>query len=263
MPFAALVKLGRPAMVAGLALAFALAATGCVKFKQAWSVNPDGSGKMTMTFGINEQMLGQFGGQDPFADLDDPSDMIDQEDNGWVAFTAPQITTENGYKSASFTGYFEDINQVTFSGDGGNGEMVDTTYALAEGKLTVTNAMLGQVVASVSNDPQMQDPQTKAFMAVMMEGLEMAESYRLPGAVTDAEGYDADGQTASTTITAADILGDEPPKIAGLDDGQLQITFTPAGWPAGGEAAWNTELEAAKAEWQAIKAAAVAPAAEQ
>lgn len=232
-------------------LALTLAATGCVKFKQAWTVNPDGSGKMVMTFGVSEQMLAMAGEQDPFADLDDPADMMDEEDNGWVAFTKPEIKTEEGFKYATFTGYFDDINQVTFSGDGGNGEMVDSSYALADGTFTVSNGMLGQVIKSMAEDPQMQDPQMKAMMAPMMEGLEMTESYQVPGEVTDAEGYTADGQTASTTLDAQAMLGDTPPTIAGLDDGQLTISFTPGEWA--NQAAWTAELAKAKADWQAIK----------
>jgi len=232
-------------------LVLTLAATGCVKFKQAWAVNPDGSGKMTMTFGVSEQMLA-MAGEDPFADLDDPSEMMDQEDNGWVAFTKPEIKTEAGFKYISFVGYFEDVNQVTFSGDGGNGEMIDSSYSLADGHFTVSNGMLGQVISTMANDPQMQDPQMKAMMTPMMEGLEMTESYQVPGIITDAEGYVADGNTASTTLTAQDLLGDTPPTIAGLDDGELVITFTPGGWT--NQDAWTAELEKAKTEWQTIKA---------
>lgn len=232
-------------------LALTLAATGCVKFKQAWTINPDNSGKMVMTFGVSEQMLAMAGDQDPFADLDDPSDMMDQEDNGWVAFTKPEIKTENGFKYATFTGYFDDINQVTFSGDGGNGEMVDSSYKLVDGQFTVMNGMLGQVISTMANDPQMQDPQMKAMMAPMMEGLEMTESYQVPGTITDSEGYDAQGHTASTTLTAKDMLGDTPPTIVGLDDNELTIAFTPGEWT--NQDAWAAELENAKTQWQAIK----------
>lgn len=232
-------------------VALTLAATGCVKFKQAWTINPDNSGKMVMSFGVSEQMLAMAGDQDPFADLDDPADMMDEEDNGWVAFTKPEIKTVNGFKYATFTGYFDDINQVTFSGDGGNGEMEDSSYTLADGTFTVTNGMLGQVIATMANDPSMQDPQMKSMMAPMMEGMEMTESYQVPGQVTDAEGYDSDGKTAMTTLTADDMLGDTPPSIAGLDDGELTITFTPGEWTD--QDAWTAELEKAKTDWQAIK----------
>ncbi|MBB6430430.1 hypothetical protein [Algisphaera agarilytica] len=241
-------------------LALTLAATGCVKFKQAWVINPDGSGKMTMTMGFSEMIL-QQAPEDPFANLDDPSDMMDQEDNGWVAFTKPEIKTEGGFKYATFVGYFEDINQVTFSGDGGNGDMEDSSYSLADGTFTVTNGMLGQVIATMKEDPSMQDPQMRAMMAPMMEGMEMTETYQVPGEITGAEGYASEGNTASTSLTAEDILAATPPTIDGLDDGELTITFTPGPWPE--QDAWNAELAAAKAEWQAIKdSAAVGAGAE-
>ncbi|MEM6460046.1 MAG: hypothetical protein AAF710_11720, partial [Planctomycetota bacterium] len=68
----------------------------------------------------------------------------------------------------------------------------------------------------------------------------------------------ADGRTAATTLTADDMLADTPPKIAGLDDGNLTIRFDPAGWAD--EAGWKRELADAKAKWEQIKAEAAAEA---
>jgi hypothetical protein len=239
-------------------LTLTLALTGCVKFKQAWKINPDGSGKMTMTMGFSQQVLAQMP-EDPFADLDDPTEMIAQEDNGWVAFTRPQVRTEDGYKFATFTGYFEDVSQVTYSGDGGNGDMLPTSYKLEDGTFVVMNPMLGQVVKSMKEDQSMQDPQMRAMMAPMMQGLEMTESYEMPGNVQSAEGYRIDGQTATKTLTDQDLLANEAPNIEGLDDGELAVQFDHAGWN-GGEAAWQKELDEAKAQWNQIKDSAAPPA---
>ena len=238
-----------------------LALTGCVKIKQVWQLNPDRSGKLTMTVGVSEQMLQMAGGEDPFEDLANPKEMISEEDNGWVAFTEPQVETRDGFKYATFTGYFEDINQVAYRGDGGEGEMEPTTYQLDEGKLVVSNPMLAQVIASIAGDPAMNDPQQRSMMAPMMQGLEMSETYMLPGQVTDAEGYRVDGRSAQTTVDDKALLGDEPPKIEGLDDGQLTVTFEPAGWE-GGEQAWQQELAEAKTEWERIKQTVGSEAAE-
>ena len=236
-----------------LLLALTLALGGCVKFKQVWSINPDGSGKMTLTFGFSEMALQQIpDGEDPFADLDNPEDMMNLEDQGWVAFTQPQISNEGGYKYATFTGYFEDINQVTFSGDGGNGDMQATQYALADGTFTVSNGMLSQVIASMTDDPQMNDPANKAFMLQMMAGMEFSESYDLPGTVTDPAGYTGDGEVAQTTVTIEELLGGASDKLDGLKNNEQAVVFTPAGWQ-GQQDAWNAELAAAKAEWAAMK----------
>lgn len=234
-----------------LLLTLTLAVTGCVKFKQVWSINPDGSGKMTLIYGFSELAL-QQAPEDPFANLDNPEDMIDLEDKGWVAFTRPQIKTEGGYKYATFTGYFENINEVTFSGDGGNGDMEATRYQLEGGTFTVSNSMLSQVIKSLDEDEQFNDPATKAMMLQMMDGMEFTETYDLPGEVTDAKGYAGDGDVAKTNVTIQELLGASSDKIEGLKSDEQTITFTPAGWD-GQEAAWNTELAAAKAEWAAMK----------
>jgi hypothetical protein len=231
----------------------ALALTGCVKFKQVWNINPDGSGKMTMSFGVSEQMLQMSGGEDPFADATDPAKLAEREADGWAAFTEPQVKTANGFKTVTVTGYFEDINQVSFNGDGGNEEMRPTNYVLDGNTLAIQNPLLGQFLQSMAEDPSMADPQMKMMMAPMLQGMELTERYELTGPVTSAEGYNREGSTASYTVTGQDLLGDELPTIDGMDDNRLSITFEPGGWD-GGEQAWNEELQQAKEDWAAIKA---------
>ena len=241
-----------PLRVASLLL-LALTLAGCVKIKQVWQLQPDGSGKMTVSIGVSQTILQMAGDDDPFADLTNPKDMISQEDNGWVAFTEPQVEIRDGFKYATFTGYFENINDVVYRGDGGEGEMKASTYRFdPEGSLKVRDPMLAQVIDSVANDPSLSDPQQKAMMGPMMKGLEMSESYQLPGNVTDAEGYQVDGQTAMTRLDERALLGEQAPEIAGLDDQELTVTFEPAGW-AGSEQAWREEVADAKARWEELK----------
>ena len=228
--------------------------TGCVKFKQLWTVQPDGSGKMTMTMGVSLMMLSKADG-DPFDDLNDPAKMIEQEKNGWVAFSQPEVFTENGFKFAVVTGYFDDINQVTFSGSGQNADNPDmspTAYQLQDNTLTVTNPMLGQVVKGMRDDPTMRDPAMKEMMAPMIEGLEMTETYQLSGPVQSAEGYQTQQSSATRTLTAADLLREQPPTIEGLEDDKLVIEFEAGQW-IGSEDAWKSELNDAKAKWAELK----------
>ncbi|MEM1109263.1 MAG: hypothetical protein AAGH99_11310 [Planctomycetota bacterium] len=228
-------------------LALILAVSGCVKYKQAWTINPDGSGKLVVTLGVDQSKVTEQ--DDPFANLDDPAEIMNATDDGWVAFTKPEVTVVNGYKYVTFTGYFEDINKVTFSGDGGNGTMVETSYELSDGRFGVKRGMMNQVVSTIANDPNYQ--QTKVFMASTIQGLELSETYTVPGEVADAEGYTVEGRTASIKITADELLGENPPSIEGLGDNELTITFAPAEWAD--KDAWTAELEQAKTEWQAIK----------
>lgn len=234
-----------------LLLTLTFAVTGCVKFKQVWSINPDGSGKMTQTIGFSETAL-LAANEDPFASLDRPEDMINPDDQGWVAFTRPQIKTEGGYKYATFTGYFENINEVTFQGSGGQGDMQTTSYHFADGTFTISDSMLSQIIMALHEDEELKNPLVRADMRKNLAGMEFSESYDLPGDVTKVTGYTADGDTTKTTVTIEELIAASNGKIEGLKNDEQTITFTSAGWE-GQEAAWNTELAAAKAEWAAMK----------
>lgn len=233
---------------AGLfALTLVFALTGCVKFKQLWTVNPDGSGKLTMTFAMSEQMLAMAGGQgeDPFAEFD-PAEMIDEEENGWVAFTKPDVVSANGYKTMTLVGYFEDINKVKFAADD-DGQMAASSFKMGDGKLTITNPIMGQIVAGMNEQAGQQD---MSMMAPMLAGLEISEAYDLPGVPAAAPGYTIEGEIVTASINDQDVIKGN---AAGPDAAEVVIEFNPGGWN-GGEGAWKNELEAAKAEWKAIKA---------
>ncbi|MEM8737288.1 MAG: hypothetical protein AAGG38_02255 [Planctomycetota bacterium] len=237
----------------------ALSTTGCVKLKQVWTINPDGSGKMTATVGINQRMLSRFGDNGMITHLENPAEIIDQQDRGWVAFTRPEISTREGFKYATFTCYFEDINEITFRGDGGYGEMTASSYRFGEGTFSVQDGTLIQAAQAAANDPVFRDKSANNLVVAMIEGMEMVEQYHLPGTVSEAEGFDVEGKQASVTLRAADLTADTPPTIAGAEDSRLDITFEPTGW-GGGKAQWEAELEQAKTQWEAIKAEARAKA---
>ena len=229
---------------------------GCVKFKQVWTINPDGSGKLTQTFGFSELALEQAP-DDPFAGLDDPQDLVSAQDQGWVAFTRPQIKTEGGYKYATYTGYFEDINRVTFVGGGGQGEMQETRYELTDGRLKISQGMLAQVIQSVKEAPEFEDPSSRAFMLQVAGGMEFYESYELPGEAAAKAGYTHKDRRIETKLTIEELLDPDNAKVRDLGGPDVVLGFEPVGW-RGGEASWRAELEAAKAEWAAMKEDAAA-----
>ncbi len=248
-----------------LTLAATLGLTGCVKFKQVLTVNPNGSGKMELNVAISEQMLAMAGpDQDPFEDFT-IEEMIDEEENGFVAFSEPEVGQENGYKTMKVTGYFEDINQVVFeNGDnddaGGDADQAQaTTYVFADGTLTVSKPMLAQMTADMDTE-EMTDPQMMPMIAPMLQGMEIKEEIHVPGAVQEAGLMTADGNKAELTIDAQMILGGQTELIEQLQGTEeITVTFTPDGsWAAGSEAAWNAELAAAKAQWEALKEQAAA-----
>lgn len=247
-----------------LLLTFSVALTGCVKFKQLLTVNPDGSGTMQLTVAMSEQVLAMAGPeQDPFAEFS-IDEMIEEEDNGFVAFTEPTIENKNGYKTMTVTGYFEDINELKFEG-GGDGEedgMDDgekaepTTYTFdTDGTLTIHRPMLGQMAAQMDNEEMdLSDPNMRAMMAPMLQGMEISEAVVVPGAVTESGFLNAQGSQASFSITADMLLANDTAAIDQLKGtDEVAVQFDPAGWEGGAEAAWEAELAEAKAKWAKLK----------
>ncbi|MEE9405425.1 MAG: hypothetical protein V3V20_11075 [Algisphaera sp.] len=242
------------------ALSLLTALTGCVKVKQTTTLKPDGSGKMALRIAINEQMLA-MGGNSTFFEHFSPQALAQQEAAGWVAFTQPTTHIEGNFKIVEFVGYFRDINTVRFGDSFGNPnlpvpseESKATTYALNPGQLQVTRSLATQVIHDLKEDGEtFNDPATRAMMAPMMEGFEITEQYVMPGTITNAPGYETHDTTANLTITADNLLADEPFTIAALEDNVAEITFTPNNWTNNDQAAWQTELAAAETAWAKIK----------
>ncbi len=275
--------LHRPPRTAALLLGVLLVClSGCVKFKQAYTVYPDGSGKMHVSMAISEQMLAMAGDEDPFADFS-LDKLAAHEAAGWAAFTPPQISVVDGVKTVAFTGYFEDINAVRF-GDAGHQEQAQaelpqadaetgveaapqaaaelkpfTAFHLGDQRLTVTGGVVAQMVSKMGHDPSFNDPATRAMVAPIIQGLEISETYRLPGVIQQADGYTTDGRTATLVIRSEDLLGAPRFTVAALEDGTAEFTFAPAPWDD--QNAWRAEFDAARAAWNQLKPQAI-PAAD-
>jgi len=234
-----------------LATALTLLVSGCVKVKQAVSVMPDGSGKMVLTLGANQEM--QQPGQPDMSEVDLLE--MNDESSGFVAFTKPKVTEEAGWKYVSFTAYFDDINKVRLGKEDGEGQP-PAKYAFdkdGEGfKLIVTNAMTAQMGKGIAEQP---DPdQQQLLMAQMaLAGLRIEETYELPGKVAEAPaGGTSEGRVASVVMTDADIFNKEKGKVfAGGDPRTITTAANEVTEEAA--AAWKAELTAAKAEWEALK----------
>jgi hypothetical protein len=232
-----------------------LGTTGCLKVKQTMTLMPDGSGKVEMTMGFSEAMLAMMPpDQDPFAELSVAA--LSEDPSGFVAFTEPEISEADGYKMATFTAYFEDVNELEM--DGPDGQPV--FYALEETDagtvLTVsTSAVRGmmQQMEMQGGAEQLQDPQAKEMIA----GMEVSETFIVPGTVTDAGGIDTDGNSVSLAVDADMLIdGKAPESYTEGDDAGLTITFTPGDVDEDAVAAFQAEMEAAKATYEELLEAA-------
>ncbi len=231
--------------LAALALV-TLASTGCIKFQQVLTLMPDGSGKVEMTVGMSEMMIA-MSGEDPFADF--TIETVSQDTQGIVAFSEPEVYEADGYKFATVTAYFEDINEVSLESMESD---IDFEYT-PEGdgfKLVVNpspiRSMAQQMVQQL--DPaQLEDPQAQQ----MLEGFEFSEAYRLPGAISEASGLEADGQTLSLQITGEHILNNSVPANYG-ESAQIEITFGPSTLANEEIVAFQAELEDAKETYEQL-----------
>ncbi|WP_431802477.1 LppM family (lipo)protein [Halobacillus andaensis] len=100
-----------------------LSITGCVKGDFAVKINKDGSGVNTITVGVEESTLGQFGGGDGL--LEDTS--ADLETQGYTV----ESLDEEGYIGVRATKEFEDAGEMDFipETDTLDQEAVDTSAA--------------------------------------------------------------------------------------------------------------------------------------
>ncbi|MEM1027512.1 MAG: hypothetical protein AAGJ38_05460 [Planctomycetota bacterium] len=231
--------------------------TGCVKFKHALTVKPDGSGKVEITFAMGEAMQAQQSSEDlGLADLDE---LIAQEDHGFVAFTAPETWNQGGFAYQRIIGYFEDVNQVVIEGENdpdAEGAGV-TTFAFdpAAGTLSVSRCLLQQVAVETESVVSA-DPAELTMLGAMMGGLRIEESITVPGQIEDAGPFGVEGSAASAVIDADVILAEDAATLnAWRETGEVVVRFVPTDWGNAEQEAWQEELTAAKAAWAAIKEA--------
>ena len=240
--------LQRTFQIAGLCT-LALLTVGCLKAKQHTTVNPDGSGTMQLTIGVTEQNAQQMGDM-PFTNLTQ-EDIQQLEDNGFVAFSKPEETTENGYKTVTITGYFTDINQLKFDMGEGEPGQKPVTFSMEEGQLTVSNTMLMQMASDAAN--QEMPEEQKPMMRAMLEGMEITETYDVPGDITSAQPYEVKDGQATAKVTVDDLMNNSPAlqKLAGNES--VVIGYDAQEWDADAKQKFQQELEQAKAEWAEMK----------
>lgn len=235
-------------------LSTALLVVGCIKIKQVVLVMPDGSGRMDITFGVNQAMMqGQEGAKDP-TEID--IDQLDKESNGFVAFTKPKRTVANGWATVSLSAYFDDINAVKM--DDNDGEEAKKSFVFAKSgdgyRLMIQQSMASDMTDNMNPDDVPAEQQS--MMAAAMAGFELTESYTMPGKIKVANGYpQIKGRTAWVHIQDSDAMDAE--KIKKLKpSGDRKVTCGPSEIDDEQVEAFKDELAAAKKQWEKIKAEA-------
>lgn len=243
-------KFIRHTMLAALVVLTA-SLTGCVKFKQTMTLMPDGSGKINLSIGLSDQamQMAQQQGENPFEDMN-PME-LSEDSKGIVAFTKPKQEKAGGYTYMTFSAYFEDINAVELGSPDEDQPPAKFVYT-KDGNgasLTVEDSM---VLSAVENHEPMADEE-KAFVAQMIAGMLFTESYVLPGSFEAIKGVEAKDNVATIEMDHNDMLNGTGPlaDLKGIEKFVFKIKEVKQ--DAAAAAAFKAELEAAKAEWQAMK----------
>jgi len=226
---------------------------GCVKVKQALTVMPDGSGKMEFVMGISNAMKGQLGGEDPFEEFTIENMMEEELPDGIVAMSEPMRYEDGGYDFVTFTAYFNDINEVSFD-EAAVGDIPFGRYTFEQTDagciLVAQNGMVAQMLA----DYEKPDAQEAQMMQQMMQGMEIAEVYILPGECDGVDGVEMTDNTAEIVIDADNIVNATGP-IAELDDsGVIELVVPENSIDNETVEAFQAELEAAIVAWEELKA---------
>ena len=243
-------------------LAFLFPSAGCLKFQEELVVNPDGSGKMTLTFGMSQAFIEKMKTMGPGGgDVDDKFSM-DAEDlencEGVVAFTKPVKEKKDGYELTKFTAYFEDINKVKMWEKNGEKKKLKLSFSFkkeGEGHVLEVDDKFTDDGDGDKMDEMPEETKDQIWDQAkpLLKGFEMSKGVKMPGAVTAVEGFATkEGRVAQTKIVEADLktLADLGKSMKAskrkVVSGKSQMTDEDL-------AAFKKELDEAKAAWPKIK----------
>lgn len=244
------------------AAAFLVLASGCIRFQEELVVMPDGSGKMVVILGINLSILdkikemggdsGEFEEKFGFS----AEDMENAE--GIVAFTKPVMEKKDGWRTVTFTGYFEDINKVKIYKKDGDTRTLKASFAFrkeGEGHVLEIDdrVMADEDSEKMDQVPEESKAQAWAGMKDFMKGFEVSRGVRMPGPVTSIEGFASkESRSALNKITLETIKGlDDIAKMSKA--AKRKVVCGKSDLSEADVAAFKKELEAAKAAWPKIK----------
>lgn len=227
-----------------------LLAGGCVKMKQIVTVMPDGSGKIEFTFAVSQMMAAQAG-EDPLEEFTLENMTAEGMPQGVVAMTEPERWEDGGYDYASFTMYFEDINEV--AGPEGDTEEMFANYEFEGGDDGCTLTVRGGMVMGILSEYEKPGPDEVAMMQQMMAGFEIVEHYVLPGEAEDIDGVEMIDNTADITIDEDNLVNGDGPIAALQGSDELVLTVGENTIDGDTVSAFAAELAQAIEDWEVLK----------
>lgn len=199
-----------------------LSISGCLELMQAYTINPDGSGKVMLETVMPAR--NQFAAQDQALK---PEEIVKQtvQDrissgegiDAWSDISC-QVTKE-GKVHFKGTAYFSDINKLKAEGGNGGVGGGEMTWTKQGDTMVLTMKSKNEDDAAAPAEPlpdaevneklqqeKMQYQQMKPMMAAIFEGLKVEISAKLPGKISEANIFTQKGDTATLSMTGKQMM---------------------------------------------------------
>jgi len=258
------------AVLATFAFIFPIA--GCLRFREELVINPDGSGKITLTIGMSQAFIDKMKGMGPGgAEVDekmgmDPEDLENAE--GVVAFTKPVHEKKDGWETTTITAYFEDINKVKFWEKEGEKKKLKLAFTFkkeGEGHVLEVEDKFTDDGDSDKMDEMPAETKDQIWEQAkpMLKGFEISKGVKMPGPVTAVEGFTKkEGRLAQNKVTEESIKTLED-LTKSMKAAKAKVVSGKSEMTDADLAAFKKELDEAKAAWPKIREELLAEAAKK
>jgi len=260
-----------------------LALGGCLQTEYETTLYPDGSGKMAVQLAIKQSGLRRFrqsgrpGGLPPevqavLEQIQKP-EKIKEYFDGVVGWKPIKVEEDAAWLKATYTVYFDDINQLQVRGDRilAGGKQLVFSWRLIKSStgsqsLYQITGLKGLPAFKVQPGDQAQAREMAKEAEPVIDELRISVKVTVPGTIEESKGVlQTSGRSAGWTLDGALLLG-ALRHLEGTDMKRLRdIMDTPESrisWtgnevtPAQVES-WKKELAAAKDEWKTMGGAAL------
>ena len=230
--------------------------SGCMKVREEFVVMPDGSGKITLVFSIEQKGEAAKFTEDELMSGD--PDEIESKVRGIVAMTRPTAEKKDGVVRLKMGAYFEDINALKFMDDGeGDKAKPKQEFSFRREGETFTLEVKGNLLADEAPDRAGNDPevvrQRDEFFKALFVGFEFRQDVRMPGRVTVIDGYQSkDDRLASYVIGEKDLQkAADQKKINAVS--KFKVSCAKSEVTDAEAADFRQELEKAKKDWVELR----------
>jgi hypothetical protein len=242
--------------------AFLVPASGCIRYQEELVVQPDGSGKLTLTMGFSLEILEKLKGMgmDPKENEEKMNFSFKnlEKFEGIVAFSRPKNEKKDNWQTWTVTAYFDDINKVRLVEKDGETTKVKATFAFRkEGDgfvLEIDDRLMeNDQMRKMDDMPEEGGEEAWEMVKQFLKGFEMSRGVKMPGTVTTAEGFSKkEGRGALNKVDESNLKNmAELSKLSKA--AKRKVVCGKSELSEGDVAAFKKELDDAKAAWPKIQ----------